>query len=139
MLCLSGFELSSRWVPLKDVLVCKKMAPFAMNASKIERFAALTTQRQKDFFEVNKNLTEQWFWHLRRWKKSKINECCLHAMVCCTKNFTRSRNGPDFAGAKKFTQHSISSQLFYSPQRVYHCTQEIIIMTKEMANGYIIT
>ena len=55
MLCLSGFELSSRWVPLKDVLLCKKMAPFAMNASNIERFAALTTQRQKDLFEVNKN------------------------------------------------------------------------------------
>ena len=66
MLCLSGFELCSRWVPLKDVLVCKKIAPFAMNASNIERFAALTRQRQKDLFEVNKNLTERCLWALRR-------------------------------------------------------------------------
>ena len=32
------------------------MASFTMNASNIERFAALTTQMQKDLFEVNKNL-----------------------------------------------------------------------------------
>ena len=38
------------------ILAYKKMASFTMNASNIERFAALTTQMQKDLFEVNKNL-----------------------------------------------------------------------------------
>ena len=42
------------------------MAPFAMNASNIEGFAALTTQRQKDLFEVSKNLTERCFGDLQR-------------------------------------------------------------------------
>ena len=47
------------------------MAPFAMNASNIEGFAALTTQRQKDLFEVSKNLTERCFWDLRRLEKKR--------------------------------------------------------------------
>ena len=42
------------------------MVPFAMNASNIKGFAALTTQRQKDLFEVSKNLTKGCFGDLRR-------------------------------------------------------------------------
>ena len=56
---------------LKDVLACKKMVPFAMNASNIEGFAALTTQRQKDLFEVSKKLTERCFGDLRRLEKKQ--------------------------------------------------------------------
>ena len=47
------------------------MAPFTMNASNIERFSALTTQIQKDLFEVNKNLSERCFWALRRLEKKQ--------------------------------------------------------------------
>ena len=47
------------------------MAPFAMNASNIEGFAALTTQRQKDLLEVSKNLTERCFWDLQRLEKKR--------------------------------------------------------------------
>ena len=47
------------------------MALFAMNASNIERFAALTTKRQKDFFEVNKNLTKRFLGDLRRLEKKQ--------------------------------------------------------------------
>ena len=47
--------------------------------------------------------------------------------------------GPDFAKERNLHNAVFHRKLFYSPQRVYHCTQEIIIMTKEMANGYIIT
>ena len=56
---------------LKDVLACTRMAPFAMNASNTEGFAALTTQRQKDLFEVSKNLTERCFWDLQRLEKKR--------------------------------------------------------------------
>ena len=47
------------------------MVPFAMNASNIKGFAALTTQRQKDLFEVSKNLTERCFWDLGRLEKKQ--------------------------------------------------------------------
>ena len=47
------------------------MVPFAMNASNIEGFAALTTQRQKDLFEVSKNLTKGCFGDLRRMEKKQ--------------------------------------------------------------------
>ena len=47
------------------------MALFTMNASNIERFAALTTQMQKDPFEVNKNLSERCFWAFRRLEKKQ--------------------------------------------------------------------
>ena len=47
------------------------MALFAMKASNIEGFAALTTQRQKDLFEVSKNLTERCFWDLQRLEKKQ--------------------------------------------------------------------
>ena len=65
-----SFRATFKFV-LSDVLVCKKMAPFTMNASNIERFAALTTQMRKDLFEVKKNLTERWFWALRRLEKKQ--------------------------------------------------------------------
>ena len=42
-----------------------------MNASNIERFSALTTQIQKELFEVNKNLSERCFWALRRLEKKQ--------------------------------------------------------------------
>ena len=46
------------------------MALFTMNASNIERFAALT-QMQKDLFEVNKNLSERCFWAFWRLEKKQ--------------------------------------------------------------------
>ena len=47
------------------------MALFTMNASNIERFSALTTQMQKDLFEVNKNLSERCFWAFLRLEKKQ--------------------------------------------------------------------
>ena len=116
MLCLSGFELCSHWVPLKDVLVCKKMAPFAMNASNIERFAALTRQRQKDLFEVNKNLTEQWFWHLRRLEKKKDKRVLSARDGMLYKEFYKVQKRPRFCRGKEIytTQYFIAIILFTS-------------------------
>ena len=106
------------------------MAPFTMNASNIERFSALTTQIQKELFEVNKNLSERCFWALRRLEK-KQDKRVLSArdgmlLVVQDAELWQQKPrfepwvqpllfificGPDFPKAKKFTQHSISWQI----------------------------
>ena len=124
------------------------MARFTMNASNIERFSALTTQMQKDLFEVNKNLMYV-FGLYGDWKRNKMNECCLHAMVCCWwfRTLSCGNRNPDsnpgfspfylflfldpiFQRQRNLHNTVFHGKLFYSPQRVYHCTQEIIIIRK---------
>ena len=101
---------------MKDVLLCKKMAPFAMNASNIERFAALTTQRQKDLFEVNKNLTEQWFWHLRRLEKKQDKRVLSARDGMLYKEFYKVQKRTRFCRGKEIytTQYFIAIILFTS-------------------------
>ena len=117
MLYLSGFELCSRWVPLKDVLVCKKMVPFAMNASNIERFAALTRQRQKDLFEVNKNLTEpNGFGIYGDWKKKQDKRVLFARDGMLYKEFYKVQKRTRFCRGKEIytTQYFIAIILFTS-------------------------
>ena len=100
---------------MKDVLLCKKMAPFAMNASNIERFAALTRQRQKDLFEVNKNLTEQWFWHLRRLEKKQDKRVLFARDGMLYKEFYKVQKRTRFCRGKEIytTQYFIANYFIH--------------------------
>ena len=105
------------------------MAPFAMNISNIERFAALTTQRQKDLFKVNKNLTERCFWDLR-WLEKKQDKRMLSARDgMLYKEFYKVQKRTRFAKAKKFTQqHFIANYFIHLKEYIL---KEYIIVHKK--------
>ena len=81
------------------------MAPFTINASNIEQFAALTTQMQKDLFEVNMNLTERCFWRLEKKQDKRVlsaRDGMLHKEFYKVQKRTRFCKGKEIYTAEYF-------------------------------------
>ena len=92
------------------------------------------------------------------WKRNKINECCLHAMVCCWWFRTLScgnrnpNSNPGFSPFYLFLfvdpifqrQRNLHNTVFHRKYIILFTWKSISLYTrnsnnKEMANGYIIT
>ena len=101
------------------------MEPFAMNASNIERFAALTTQRQKDLFEVNKNLTERCFWDLRRLEKKQDKRVLSARDGMLYKEFNKVQKRTQLCKGKE-----IYTTQYFIPDYFIHLKEYIIVHKK---------